>query len=128
MSLFINNNCGPVYSECTVTIQNGQTTVQQPEDITPVHVETEQVDFFKYIHVAVTDDNERTQIHKMICNIVHLPRMKQICDELYQLIKKEKILSTIKPEAMLVELRRVGMPAADTPGFSDQNFYSNYKV
>ena len=35
MSLFINNNSGPVYSECNVTIINGQTTTQQPEDITP---------------------------------------------------------------------------------------------
>lgn len=39
MSLFINNNSGPVYSECTVTILNGQTTVQQPEDITPIQEE-----------------------------------------------------------------------------------------
>ena len=35
MSLFINNNSGPIYSECNVTINHGQTTVQQTEDITP---------------------------------------------------------------------------------------------
>ena len=35
MSLFIQNNSGPIYSDCTITIHNGQTTVQQPEDITP---------------------------------------------------------------------------------------------
>ena len=35
MSLYINNNSGPVYSECNVTINNGQTTVQQPEEVTP---------------------------------------------------------------------------------------------
>ena len=86
------------------------------------------IPLFKYIHVAVTDDKEREQIHKMVYNIVRLPKMKQICDELYLLIKKEKILATIKPEAMLAELRRVGMPSADTPGFSDQNFYSNYRA
>ena len=34
MSLFINNNSGPIYSECNVTVNHGQTTVQQPEDIT----------------------------------------------------------------------------------------------
>ena len=34
MSLFINNNNGPVYNECNVTINNGHTTMQQPEDIT----------------------------------------------------------------------------------------------
>ena len=96
------------------------------EDIEPI--EEDEEDFFKYIHVAVTSEQERLQIHRMVHNIVKLPRMKQICDELYTLIKKEKILSTIKPEAMLAELRRIGMPSADTPGFSDQNFYSNYRA
>ena len=97
----------------------------ETEEVTPVQDEE---DFFKYIHVAVTSDQERMQINRMAHNIVKLPRMKQICDELYALIKKEKILSTIKPEAMLAELRRIGMPSADTPGFSDQNFYSNYRA
>ena len=105
----------------------------EAEDVTPAQEvvksdETPDEELFKYIHVAVTDDNERLQIHKQVCNIVRLPKMKQICDELYLLIKKEKVLSTIKPDAMLVELRRVGMPPIDTPGFSDQNFYSNYRV
>ena len=46
MSLFINNNSGPIYTDCTVTIHNGQTIVEmpeqdvsQPEDITPVQEE-----------------------------------------------------------------------------------------
>jgi hypothetical protein len=41
MSLYIQNNNGSIYSGCTITIHNGQTTVQtpaqeasQPEDIT----------------------------------------------------------------------------------------------
>ena len=33
MSLFIQNNSGPIYHDCTITINNGQTTVQTPEDI-----------------------------------------------------------------------------------------------
>ena len=35
MSLFINNNSGPIYNDCNITVLNGQTTMQQPEDITP---------------------------------------------------------------------------------------------
>lgn len=103
----------------------------EAEDVEPIQAEPVQSpsgELFKYIHVAVTSDDERLQIHRMVSNIVHLPRMKQICDELYQLIKKEKVLSSIKPEAMLAELRRIGMPSPDNPGFSDQNFYSNYRV
>lgn len=34
MSLFIQNNSGPIYSDCTITIHNGQTTVE-----TPTHAE-----------------------------------------------------------------------------------------
>ena len=70
---------------------------------------------------------ERKQIHKMVCNIVHLPRMQQICDELYTLMKKRKVLCTINPEAMLSELRRLGMPS-DIKGFSDQNFYHYFRA
>ena len=46
MSLFINTNNGPVYNDCTITIQNGQPIseqtssqhkqAEQPEDITPI--------------------------------------------------------------------------------------------
>lgn len=42
MSLFINNNNGPIYNGCTVTVHNGHTTVElreqpspQAEDIIP---------------------------------------------------------------------------------------------
>lgn len=33
MSIYINNNHGTVYNECTVTIQNGQVTVQEAEEV-----------------------------------------------------------------------------------------------
>ena len=43
MSLFINNNSGPIYNACTVTVNNGQTVVQpqkkevhQTEDVQPI--------------------------------------------------------------------------------------------
>lgn len=83
---------------------------------------------FKYIHVAVTDDREREQIHKMMCNIVRLPRMQQVCDELYILMKKRKVLCTINPEAMLKELRRIGLPGEDQEGFSQKNFQHYYRA
>jgi len=83
---------------------------------------------FKYIHVAVTDDKERKQIHKMVCNIVRLPKMQQVCDELYKLMKNGKVLCTINPDSMLAELRRLGLPAADKTGFSDANFFHYYRA
>ena len=83
---------------------------------------------FKYIHVAVTDDNERAKVHKMMCNIVRLPRMQQVCDELYILMKNRKVLCTINPEAMLKELRRIGLPGEDQEGFSQKNFQHYYRA
>ncbi len=55
MSLFINNNSGPVYSECTVTIHNGQTTVQQPEEVTP---ETVMVTSCVFTKKAIHEEKE----------------------------------------------------------------------
>jgi hypothetical protein len=103
--------------------------VTPSEDFSSVSPESySDIPLFKFIHVAVTDDKERIDVHKMVCNIVRLPKMQLVCDELYKLMKNMKVLSTINPEAMLGELRRMGLPSADTPGFSDKNFYFYYKA
>ena len=101
------------------------------EDVEPIQAEPVQSpsgELFKYIHVAVTSDDERLQIHRMVSNIVHLPKMQLICDELYKMMKSGKVLCSINPEAMLNELRRLGLPSAETSGFSDKNFYFYYKA
>ena len=90
--------------------------------------ESQEIEEFKYIHISVTAPAERAQIHKMMCNIVRLPRMQQICDELYTLMKKRKVLCTINPEAMLKELRRIGLPGEDQEGFSQKNFQHYYRA
>lgn len=97
-------------------------------DLSPDATIIPEVEEFLYIHVSVTDAIERVQIHKTVCNIVRLPRMQQICTELYKLMKNRKVLCTINPEAMLAELRRIGMPSAEEPGFSDPNFYHYYRT
>lgn len=60
MSLFINHHSGPIYSECNVTILNGKTTMQQPEDITPEPAvqENETVDSFIFTKKAKTEHKE----------------------------------------------------------------------
>ncbi len=103
----------------------------EAEDVEPIQAEPVQSpsgELFKYIHVAVTSDDERLQIHRMVSNIVHLPKMQLICDELYKMMKNGKVLCSINPEAMLNELRRLGLPSAETSGFSDKNFYFYYKA
>ena len=125
--LTINVPAGTNGSELIKAFMSDAEEVSEDEGMNGEGVSGERVSEFKYIHVAVTDEEERKQIHKMVCNIVHLPRMQQICDELYTLMKKRKVLCTINPEAMLSELRRLGMPS-DIKGFSDQNFYHYFRA
>ena len=121
-----NNNCTQIGTQ-----NNFITYVTSPTDI-PHYAEepssAPQIELFKYIHVAVIDDKEREQIHRMVCNIVRLPKMQQVCDELYKLMKNRKVLCTINPDSMLSELRRLGLPTADKPGFSDANFFHYYQA
>ena len=86
------------------------------------------IPLFKYIHYSITSESERLDIHRQICNIVRLPKMQLVCDALLVLMKSQKILTTIDQSAMLTELRRLGLPSATTPGFSDQNFFSYYRT
>ena len=103
-------------------------TAEDVETIQAEPVQTHSGELFKYIHVAVTSDDERLQIHCMVSNIVRLPKMQQVCDELYKLMKKKQVLCSINPESMLAELRRMGLPDAENNGFSDKNFYHYYKA
>ena len=122
-----NNNCTQIENQYNITYitptseEPKWSSSQQASDIPHEHL-------FKYIHVAVVDEKERADIHHMVCNIVRLPKMQLICDELYKLMKNRKVLCSINPESMLSELRRLGLPSAETNGFSDKNFYHYYKA
>jgi hypothetical protein len=123
----VQNKIEKVESGGVVNISGGQMDEQSESE--PVQDEPIPADqLFKYIHVAVTNEKEREQIHKTICNIVLLPKMPQICDELYKLMKNHKVLCSINPDAMLKELRRLGLPSEDQEGFSNKNFQYYYKV
>lgn len=124
-----NNNCTQIGSQYNITYvmpsqEEAKWSSAQPSSMPDVP----QQDQFKYIHVLVTDEAERAEIHRMVSNIVRLPKMQLVCDELYKLMKNKKVLCSINPDAMLSELRRLGLPSADTVGFSDKNFYHYYKA
>ena len=100
-------------------------TPQPVEQQAPTSIPEEE--FFKYIHYDIDDDRERVRVHKAICHIVKLPKMQQVIDALKELMDNKRIMRTIKQDAMLAELRRLGMPDGSTTGFSDNNFFSAYK-
>jgi len=100
-------------------------TPQSVEQQAPTSIPEEE--FFKYIHYDIDDDKERVRVHKAICHIVKLPKMQQVIDALKELMDNKRIMRTIKQDAMLAELRRLGLPDGSTTGFSDNNFFSAYK-
>ena len=100
-------------------------TPQQIEQQAPTSIQ--EADIFKYIHYDIDDDKERVRVHKAICHIVKLPKMQQVIDALKELMDNKRIMRTIKQDAMLAELRRLGLPDGSTTGFSDNNFFSAYK-
>jgi hypothetical protein len=100
-------------------------TPQQIEQQAPTSIP--EADIFKYIHYDIDDDKERVRVHKAICHIVKLPKMQQVIDALKELMDNKRIMRTIKQDAMLAELRRLGLPDGSTTGFSDNNFFSAYK-
>ncbi len=100
-------------------------TPQPVEQQAPTSIPEEE--FFKYIHYDIDDDRERVRVHKAICHIVKLPKMQQVIDALKELMDNKRIMRTIKQDAMLAELRRLGLPNGATTGFSDNNFFSAYK-
>lgn len=100
-------------------------TPQPVEQQAPTSIPEEE--FFKYIHYDIDDDKERVRVHKAICHIVKLPKMQQVIDALKELMDNKRIMRMIKQDAMLAELRRLGLPDGSTTGFSDNNFFSAYK-
>lgn len=81
---------------------------------------------FRFIQISITKDEEREEIHKMVCNAVRLPYMSLVCQALKELMENKKIYFTYDKKTMLDELRRLGLPDGNTPGFSDNNFFSYY--
>lgn len=129
-------NIGTQNNNCTQIKEQYNITYVVPSQETPFVANTQQSsthdipleEQFKYIHIAVIDEKERAEVHRMVCNIVRLPKMQLVCEELYKLMKNRKVLCSINPDSMLSELRRLGLPSADTNGFSDKNFYHFFKA
>lgn len=91
-----------------------------------INSRSQSVELFKYIHYSVESEEERKSIHNKICKIVKYPQMSVVCDNLRTMIKEGKILGSIQPEAMLAELRRLGLPNENVRGFSNHNFFTYY--
>jgi len=76
---------------------------------------------FKYIHPSVTSEQDRIQIDKTIRYLVKLP-MPNLCDQLKEMQRNKQVIATsIQTKLLFEELHRMGMPDADTPGYSISN-------
>ena len=111
----------------SIDTTTAQMDTPQPVEQKQVPTSAPKEELFKYIHYDIDEDKERIRVHKAICHIVGLPKMQQIIDALKELMDEKRIMRTIKQDAMLAELRRLGLPDGSTTGFSDNNFFSAYK-
>ena len=85
---------------------------------------------FRFINPRITDDNDRLQVHREVCNTVRNLPMSEICKHLMLMKKEEKIYITVKPELMYAELVRLGMPDEDSgkTGFTKKNFGNYFNI
>lgn len=102
-----------------------ETPQQVAPQSTPTSIPEEQL--FQYIHHDV-EDKDIIRTHNAIRRIVKLPKMPQVMEALKELMLDKRIYRTIRQDAMLAELRRLGLPDGSTPGFSDNNFFSAYNA
>lgn len=105
---------------------NTPTETPQPvEKQAPTSIQEEEL--FRYIHHDV-EEKDIVRTHNAIRRIVKLPKMPQVMEALKELMLDKRIYRTIRQDAMLAELRRLGLPDGSTPGFSDNNFFSAYNA
>ena len=97
------------------------------KDILPIPPE-EDIPFFKYIHPSITTDEDKRQVHCEVQNLVLRFSMADICRYLRQMCKEHRVYLNVKPEAMFVELHRLGMPDETHTGFSYKNFMNYFNI
>jgi len=66
MSLFIQNNHGPIYNDCTVTIHNGQTAVEPQQQPAPQAEDVQPIDTSFFCTKQFTEDIIEKNIRQAI--------------------------------------------------------------
>lgn len=80
-----------------------------------------------FIHPAVTDEEQKRQIHREIINLVtHYP-LPDICAYLNTMASERRILLPMSTDNAMRELQRLGMPNEETEGFKYKNFAKYYR-
>ena len=108
MSLFINNNSGPIYNDCTVTIHNGQTVVEPQKQPTPQAEEVQPIDTSFFCTKQFTEDI----IEKNLRQAIELASSK--ADACRRVMALEPlgyiVLSNVKDEQKAVLVNPFAMP------------------
>lgn len=108
MSLFINQNSGPIYSGCTVTINNGQTVVEPQKKDAPQTEEVQAIDTSFFCTKQFAEDI----IEKNIRQAIHLASSK--ADACRRIMALEPlgyiVLSNVKDEQKAVLVNPFAMP------------------
>lgn len=84
-------------------------------------------DLFHFIHPAITDDNEKQQIHKEVSHVVRTYKIADICSYLNTMQQQGRILQPQDSRQAMAELQRMGMPDSNTTGYTLSNFQKYYR-
>ena len=81
-------------------------------------------ELFHFIHPSMDEEQEK-KIHNEVIRLVKRQGIQEICQHLYKMSLKEKILLPQNPSVAYKELTRIGMPDGD--GFNLKTFQKYYK-
>ena len=92
------------------------------ESETQIKVETD-VELFHFIHPEI-EEEEAYRIHNAMSRVVQYQKITEICAYLKELKDRRKVLLPESPNAVYIELRRIGMPSGE--GYTEKRFRNCY--
>ena len=92
------------------------------ESETQIKVESD-VELFHFIHPEI-EEEEAYRIHNAMSRVVQYQKITEICAYLKELKDRRKVLLPESPNAVYIELRRIGMPSGE--GYTEKRFRNCY--
>jgi len=81
------------------------------------------VELFHFIHPEI-EEEEAYRIHNAMSRVVQYQKITEICAYLKELKDRRKVLLPESPNAVYIELRRIGMPSGE--GYTEKRFRNCY--
>ena len=87
------------------------------------NINNNNVELFHFIHPEI-EEQEAYRIHNAMSRVVQYQKITEICAYLKELKDRRKVLLPESPNAVYIELRRIGMPSGE--GYTEKRFRNCY--